>query len=236
MLQQANMDRTSNLVTSLPASQDRISQERIHQLTQLINDAKWIYNAKISEWPAHLSSENGRPWSSKNPAHPTIELLLRSSTISLWAADEETSQELGKAMTAFKTLEFAESDIKRFINSTPQQEDDIKQFLKMAASGNNRTVEKLQQAQSTLSLVSTDSTKLPTILISTLRGRVKASEPLIQQYHDNVTMISAKQKALGIALHTTNQTQSQTLELLKDFSGQGCLSFPQWKHESFATL
>ena len=234
------------MVSSLPAVQpkDRTdlirSQNRIDQLTQLIEEevppaAKWIYTAETSHWPAYLS-EVDQPWSSKNPAHPTIELLLRSSTIPLWAADKETSQELRKAMAAFKTLEFAEKDIKRFIDSTPQQEDDIKQYLKITASGNNKTVEKLQQAQSTLFLVSTDSTRLPTILISTLRRRVQTSEPLIQKYYDNIAKVSEKRKTMGIVLNQTNQTPSQTAELLKNFSGQGCLSFPQWKHESFETL
>ena len=43
-------------------------------------------------------------------------------------------------MTAFITLEFAEEDIKRFIEDTPQKEDDIKQYLKMTTSGNNKAV------------------------------------------------------------------------------------------------
>ena len=41
---------------------------------------------------------------------------------------------------------------------------------------------------------------------------------------------------MGISLNTTNQTLTQTEELLKTFSGQGVLSFPQWQYESFAVL
>ena len=137
-IQQSNMDRTSNLVTSLPASQDGVTQERILQLTQLIDatvstEEKWIYTAEITEWPKHLTTEEGKPWSSKDSIHPTVKMLLQSSTIPLWAANKEASKNLGKAMTAFQTLEFVESDITGFINSSPQQEDDIKQFLKIAA-------------------------------------------------------------------------------------------------------
>jgi hypothetical protein len=131
-------------------------------------------------------------------------------------------------MPAFKTLEFAENDI----NSSPQQEDGIKQFLKVTSSGNNRTVDKLQQSQSTLTQVTTDSILLPVSLISALRQRVVNSELLFQQYFDKIEEMKVRQTELGIALNTTNQTSAQTEELLKEFSGQGCLSFPQWKQES----
>ena len=135
-LQQTNMDRTSDLVTSLPDSQALMKHHRLFELKHLIeatvsDEAKWIYTEELSEWPRLLATEEGKPWSSKDPIHPTIKILLQSSTIALWAADKEASEKLGKAMTAFQTLELAENDIKRFINSSPQQEDDIKQFMKM---------------------------------------------------------------------------------------------------------
>ena len=78
--------------------------------------------------------------------------------------------------------------------------------------------------------------QLPVSLISALCQRVKNSEPLLQQYYDKIKEITVRQREMGIALNTTNQTSAQTEELLKEFSGQGCLSFPQWKHESFAVL
>ena len=139
-------------------------------------------------------------------------------------------------MSAFKTLEFAETDINRYINSSPQLEDEIKQFLKVTSSGNNRTVDKLQQSQSTLTQVTTDSIQLPVSLIGALRQRIADSELLFQQYYARIEEIKIKQKELGIALNTTNQTTAQTEELLKEFSGQGCMSFPQWKQESFSVL
>ena len=59
---------------------------------------------------------------------------------------------------------------------------------------------------------------------------------MIQAYHENIDKISEKRKTMGIALKQTTQTTAQTINLLKNFSGRGCMSFPQWKHESFATL
>jgi hypothetical protein len=50
---------------------------------------------------------------------------------------------------------------------------------------------------------------------------------LLQQYYNKIKEIAVRQKEMGIALNTTNQTSAQTEELLKEFSGQGCLSFPQ---------
>ena len=76
--------------------------------------------------------------------------LLTSSTIPLWAASQQASKELGRTMTAFKALLHAEEDINRFLDNPPQLEDEIKQLLKDTSSGNNKVVEKLQLAQSTL--------------------------------------------------------------------------------------
>ena len=77
---------------------------------------------------------------------------------------------------------------------------------------------------------------LPISLTSAIRQRITSSDLLSQQYFNRIEETKQKQKNLGIALNSTNQTIPQTEELLKHFSGQGCLSYPQWKHESYEVL
>ena len=240
------ISRTSRLVASLPTISPEmrttppVLANRFDQLKQIIlstisPEHQWIYLEEEENWPEHLSRD-GIPWTYGDPVHPTIEQLLKSNTSPVWAADKETTKELGRVRTAVKTLEYAETAIQRLIASSPEKEDDIKQFLKMTVHGNDKTEKKLQEAQAALSLVSTEVDKLPMTLVMSLNSRIQTSELLIGQYHDNVRTVLDKRNAMGIALNQTNQTTEQTTDLLKTFSGQGCMSFPQWKHESATTL
>ena len=164
-----------------------------------------VYSEETEQWPEHLSRDS-IPWSDNNPAHPSIEQTLESTTVPTWAADKDTAREQERVGAALTALEYVEKDIKRFIEASPEIEDDIKQFLRMTVHGNNKTINKLQEAQAALSLLSTEIDKLPAALVSFLISRIQTSELLIDQYHDNIKTVSDKGNAMGITPIQTNQT------------------------------
>jgi hypothetical protein len=128
---ETNMQRTDRLITTLPEAPTSAVQQRLHDLRQLIDahissKDKWIYTEEPLEWQEYLLQEGTVHNTPQDKMHPAMEILLRSSTIPLWAVNQNTSKELSRAMAAFKTMEFAENDIMRYIKSSPQQEDEIK--------------------------------------------------------------------------------------------------------------
>ena len=239
--QKGNMQRNNKPVTSPQESPISTEQQRMHNLRQLIDahiseEDKWIFTEEPMDWKDYLPQKGTMHPSSQDEMHPAMQILLSSSTLPLWAVNQNTSKELSRAMAAFKTMEFAERDIMRCIKDSPQQEDEIKQFLKMSTTSHQKTIDKLQQSQSTLSQAITESVQLPVPLVSAIRKRIINSELLFKQYQTKLSEITARQKQMGISINTTNQTLTQTEELMKTFSGQGALSYPQWQFETFSIL
>jgi hypothetical protein len=197
---------------------------------------QWIYQKDPEDWLSYLSEGSPKGWSFMDPLHPAMEDLLMSPTMPLWAAPKHITCELSEIKAAFQTLTYAEQTVNRILSSNIQCEDDIKSFLKINALPDNQISEKLHQNLSYLIKVCSKATNLPLNFTSAVQTKALNSRSLINDFHNKIAKVTALQKEQGILLNDTSQTVAQTEYLLNDFSGQGIISFPQWKKESYAIL
>jgi hypothetical protein len=197
---------------------------------------QWIYQKDPENWLSYLSEGSPKGWSFMDPLHPAMEDLLMSPTMPLWAAPKHLTCELSEIKAAFQALTYTEQTVNRLLSSDIQCEDDIKSFLKINALPDNQISEKLHQNLSYLIKVCSKATNLPLNFTSAVQTKALNSRSLINDFHTKIAKVTALQKEQGILLNDTSQTVAQTEYLLNDFSGQGIISFPQWRKESYTIL
>ena len=197
---------------------------------------QWIYQKDPENWLSYLSEGSPKGWSFMDPLHPAMEDLLMSPTMPLWAAPKHLTCELSEIKAAFQALTYTEQTVNRLLSSDIQCEDDIKSFLKINALPDNQISEKLHQNLSYLIKVCSKATNLPLNFTSAVQTKALNSRTLINDFHTKIAKVTALQKEQGILLNDTSQTVAQTEYLLNDFSGQGIISFPQWRKESYTIL
>ena len=177
----------------------------------------------------------------ENPGFDTdlptaVNYLINTPISPVWALSPPSSTTLADIIEAQKNLQFAESNITRFLNDKPQNKDDLKTLLKLIHSNNHTLTSDLNKTRNALTKICSRATAFPIALTHALRRKAASSQSLLTKYEDWIQQLKGMQKTQHVMLNPSTMSSSQVQEALKNFSGDTYLTFPEWEAKTRQTL
>jgi len=191
---------------------------------------QWIFKFDLQHWRQYLPPG----WSSSGPLQLVLEKLLHSPVIPLWAAENPIATEWAALQAAWWDMHFQGQKMDEFLTASYNTEEEIKTALKFIPQTN--LDDKMEKVNTTLLRECTVNTHLPLEITASVKSHVKSHSNRIQDYKAKVRYINEKKQDRGITLHRNSQTETQTEENIRMFTGNNHVTYPQWKKEAMAIL
>ena len=228
---------SSSRKTERKQKEERRREELLDEIKQGVDqEHRWIFELEPENWKGHCQ-RTGVSWNSASEGmHLSITYLMESTCLPVWASTTQSARELAEVQQSYMALKNTMTEMRRFLDYTPETEDQIKSMLRALDANQTKHMERLQSTVSALIKECTRATNLPVLLTAALKGSARKEGEKSLAFISKVACLREEKERRGILLFPTSQTVSQTEDQIRVFSGSDFLTYPEWKTETMAVL
>ena len=223
--------------TERKQKEERRREELLDEIKQGVDqEHQWIFELEPENWKERCQRE-GINWNSASEGmHLSITYLMESTCLPVWASTTQSARELAEVQQSYMALKNTMTEMRRFLEYTPETEDQIKSMLRALDANQTKHMERLQSTVSALIKECTRATNLPVLLTAALKASARKEGEKSVAFISKVACLREEKERRGILLFPTSQTVSQTEDQIRVFSGSDFLTYPEWKTETMAVL